>query len=183
MKESATVRAPSYFVLRPREGLRFHDAPRCGRKDIRVPIEFLDRSLSRNGTPMPDNMMHRAPHPTIHIIRRADLELMSEQALARNSRLMFELYGQNLSAPSCQGRTMTTKYDVANKGNLDHRIPGPTWPDFNIYTILINSTSNIVIKIFLIRYKKFSLLQVVWTPNNVYSLIIRYDNVYQLVIS
>jgi len=64
-----------------------------------VPLDWLGfRSLSCK--PLPDNWMHRAPHPTVHLIRRRDLWRVREadggyetvaEVQVRNSRRIQEL--------------------------------------------------------------------------------------------
>ena len=53
--------------------VRFED----GGKEQYVPIDWLtldeDGSPLPKGEPLPDNAMHRAPYPTMHLIRNADL--------------------------------------------------------------------------------------------------------------
>ena len=59
--------------------VRFHESVE-GRPDEQfVPIGWFDHTLS--GLPLPDNAMHRAPYPTIHLIRNKDLATPVELVL------------------------------------------------------------------------------------------------------
>eukprot|EP00930_Biecheleria_cincta_P087539 TRINITY_DN76762_c0_g1_i1.p1 TRINITY_DN76762_c0_g1~~TRINITY_DN76762_c0_g1_i1.p1 ORF type:complete len:408 (-),score=21.56 TRINITY_DN76762_c0_g1_i1:121-1221(-) len=71
----------SMFGLR-KVRVRFHDDMR----EQYVPIEWLAYSVSRVGPPLPDNAMHRAPHPTVHIIRNADLGTLCMREVSRVKR-------------------------------------------------------------------------------------------------
>lgn len=68
-----------------------------------VPIAWL----SNVGSPIPDNAMHQAPHPTIHLIRRADLEShyasedgrsIVDEMMKRNAKLLSELGWEGMRA-------------------------------------------------------------------------------------
>mgnify|MGYP000526251817 CR=1 FL=1 len=45
---------------------------------------YSDSSL---GPPLPDNAMHRAPHPTIHLIRNQDLGILTAREVSRVKRI------------------------------------------------------------------------------------------------
>ena len=64
-------------------------------KDQYVPIDWLvsdaDGNALARGEPLPDNGMHRAPHPTIHLIRNADLASLSARDVSRVKRKNAQL--------------------------------------------------------------------------------------------
>ena len=45
-----------------------------------------DNAVATLGTPLPDNLMHRAPFPTIHLIRDMDLASLSMRSVSRVKR-------------------------------------------------------------------------------------------------
>jgi len=67
----------------------------CDDKDQCVPIDWLvsdaDGKTLPRGEPLPDNEMHRAPHPTIHLIRNADLASLSARDVSRVKRKNAQL--------------------------------------------------------------------------------------------
>eukprot|EP00928_Gymnodinium_smaydae_P072730 TRINITY_DN56032_c0_g1_i1.p1 TRINITY_DN56032_c0_g1~~TRINITY_DN56032_c0_g1_i1.p1 ORF type:complete len:388 (-),score=44.14 TRINITY_DN56032_c0_g1_i1:132-1247(-) len=71
--------------------VRFDD----GLGELYVPIEWLSCSVDSAGPVLPDNAMHRAPHPTVHLIRCSDLESLSigqvERVKRRNAKRMMKL--------------------------------------------------------------------------------------------
>lgn len=68
-------------------------------KEQYVPIDWLvsdgDGNPLAKGGPLPDNAMHRAPYPTIHLIRNADLASLCARNVSRvkrkNAQLMERL--------------------------------------------------------------------------------------------
>ena len=68
-------------------------------KEQYVPIDWLvsdgDGNPLAKGEPLPDNAMHRAPHPTIHLIRNEDLSSLCARNVSRvkrkNAQLMERL--------------------------------------------------------------------------------------------
>ena len=61
-----------------------------------VPVEWLDEGTA-GGALLLDNVLHRAPHPTTHLIRREDLESVKRcygdvaSLLERNSQYIREV--------------------------------------------------------------------------------------------
>jgi hypothetical protein len=76
--------------------VRFHENLEDRDTEQFVPIDWFDHSHS--GDPLPDNSMHRAPHPTIHLIRNADLAELTlsdvSRVKRRNAQQMSKLGGQ-----------------------------------------------------------------------------------------
>ena len=68
--------------------VRFHESLEGRTPEQFVPIDWFDHSHS--GAPLPDNRMHQAPHPTIHLIRNADLATMTLCDVYRVKRLNAE---------------------------------------------------------------------------------------------
>jgi len=73
--------------------VRFHESLEGRSPEEFVPIDWFDHSHS--GAPLPDNGMHQAPHPTIHLIRNADLATLTlcdvSQVKRRNAQRMLKL--------------------------------------------------------------------------------------------
>ena len=59
-------------------------------KEQYVPIDWLTSDEDGNpmpkGEPLPDNVMHRAPYPTMHLIRNADLAALCARDVSRVKR-------------------------------------------------------------------------------------------------
>jgi len=51
-----------------------------------VPIDWFAKSVNGLGAPLPDNAMHRAPHPTVHLIRNKDLAALCMRDVSRVKR-------------------------------------------------------------------------------------------------
>lgn len=62
--------------------VRFHESM----EEQFVPIDWFAQSVSSVGPPLPDNAMHRAPHPTIHLIRNDDLGTLCMRDVSRVKR-------------------------------------------------------------------------------------------------
>mmetsp|Transcript_28152 Transcript_28152/g.81389 ORF Transcript_28152/g.81389 Transcript_28152/m.81389 type:complete len:292 (+) Transcript_28152:93-968(+) len=64
-------------------------------KEQFVPTDWLisdeDGNPLPKGEPLPDNAMHRAPHPTIHLIRNADLASLCARDVSRVKRKNAQL--------------------------------------------------------------------------------------------
>lgn len=73
--------------------VRFHESSEERTQEQFVPIDWFEHSHS--GAPLPDNGMHQAPHPTIHLIRNADLATMTLSDVSavkrRNAQRMLRL--------------------------------------------------------------------------------------------
>ena len=52
-----------------------------------VPVDWLTTDDEMRGLPLPDNAMHRAPYPTIHLIRDKDLGSLSARDVSRVKRM------------------------------------------------------------------------------------------------
>jgi hypothetical protein len=76
--------------------VRFHESLEDRDSEQFVPIDWFDHA--RSGAPLPDNGMHRAPHPTIHLIRNADLAELTlsdvSRVTRRNAQQMSKLGAQ-----------------------------------------------------------------------------------------
>ncbi len=77
--------------------VRFHDACNARRQEQYVPTNWISihpknmgevdaTDPSQRGPALPDNAMHQAPHPTIHIINNADLARLSIRDISRVKR-------------------------------------------------------------------------------------------------
>jgi len=77
--------------------VRFHDACNARRQEQYVPTDWISihpknigevdtSDPSKRGPALPDNAMHQAPHPTIHIINNADLARLSIRDSSRVKR-------------------------------------------------------------------------------------------------
>jgi hypothetical protein len=64
--------------------VKFHDMVEGRRQHQFVPIDWIDHSC--NGAPLPDNAMHQAPYPTIHLIANKDLLTFSICDISRVKR-------------------------------------------------------------------------------------------------
>merc|ERR1739845_38263 len=62
--------------------VRFHDSMR----EEYVPIDWFVPSVNGVGAPLPDNAMHRSPHPTVHLIRNDDLITFCARDVSRVKR-------------------------------------------------------------------------------------------------
>ena len=73
--------------------VRFHESLEGRDSEQFVPIDWFDHSHS--GAPLPDNRMHQAPHPTIHLIRNVDLAELTlcdvSRVKRRNAQKMLKL--------------------------------------------------------------------------------------------
>lgn len=78
--------------------VRFHESLEGRTQEQFVPIDWFDHSHS--GAPLPDNGMHQAPHPTIHLIRNADWATLTlcdvSQVKRRNAQRMSKLGWEGL---------------------------------------------------------------------------------------
>ena len=78
--------------------VRFHHSLEAYRQEQFVPIDWIDSSCS--GAPLPDNIMYRAPYPTIHVIVNKDLASLSIRDVSRvkrlNSKRMMKLGWQGV---------------------------------------------------------------------------------------
>ena len=85
--------------------VRFHESLEGRSPEQFVDIDWLDHSHS--GAPLPDNGMHQAPHPTIHLIRNADLAALTlpdvSRVKRRNAQRMLKLGWEGLMK-SCADR-------------------------------------------------------------------------------
>lgn len=68
--------------------VRFHDTCNDRRQEQYVPTDWIliPDDCSQRGPALPDNAMHQAPHPTIHIINNADLASLSIRDISRVKR-------------------------------------------------------------------------------------------------
>lgn len=66
--------------------VRFRDSVEDVRQEQFVPIDWIDHSATGVGPPLPDNAMHRAPHPTVHLIRNKDLSTLCMRDVSRVKR-------------------------------------------------------------------------------------------------
>jgi hypothetical protein len=64
--------------------VRFHEVLEGRRPEQFVPIEWID--LASYGPPLPDNIMHQTPYPTIHIIANRDLASLRIRDISRVKR-------------------------------------------------------------------------------------------------
>ena len=94
--------------------VEFHnDDDKCTSRTQYVPTDWcvpmngqnddgLDDSVTMLGPPLPDNVMHRAPYPTIHLIRNADLAKLPARNVSRvkrmNAQRMMKLGWQGVSS-------------------------------------------------------------------------------------
>jgi len=73
--------------------IRFRDTIEGRRQDQFVTIDWIDHTDS--GPPLPNNIMHRAPYPTIHLISNKDLASFSIRTISRvkrnNAQRMMDL--------------------------------------------------------------------------------------------
>lgn len=65
--------------------IRFHEELEGRRSEQYVPIDWILVS-EKLGLPLPDNCMHRAPYPTIHLISNLDLASLSMRDISRVKR-------------------------------------------------------------------------------------------------
>ena len=56
------------------------------RQEQYVPIDWLELTEYEEGEPLPDNMMHQAPYPTIHLINNMDLVKIPIREISRVKR-------------------------------------------------------------------------------------------------
>lgn len=64
--------------------VRFHQVLEGRRQEQYIPIEWIEHASS--GAPLPDNAMHQAPFPSIHIIANRDLASLSIRKISRVKR-------------------------------------------------------------------------------------------------
>ena len=80
--------------------VRFHDILEERRPEQYVPIDWFDHSVGSVRPPLPDNAMHRAPHPTIHLIRNSDMASLCLRTVSRvkrkNRQLVMKLGWQGV---------------------------------------------------------------------------------------
>lgn len=83
--------------------VRFHESLDGRTPEQFVPIDWLVHS--HRGAPLPDNGMHQAPHPTIHLIRSADLASLTLCDVSRvkrqNAQRMLKLGWEGVSMKRC----------------------------------------------------------------------------------
>jgi len=69
-------------------------------KEQHVPIDWLTCTSDEDGNPMPkgeplpDNVMHRAPYPTMHLIRNVDLAALCARDVSRVKRKNAQLFSR-----------------------------------------------------------------------------------------
>ena len=108
-----------------RAKVRFHDAYNDRRQEQYVPTDWISipqtnmsevdaPDPSQRGPALPDNAMHQAPHPTIHIIKNADLASLSIRDISRvkrkNANRMVKLGWDGMNKLNLV--STHTKYDV-----------------------------------------------------------------------
>jgi hypothetical protein len=64
--------------------IRFHEVLEGRRQEQFVPIAWIDHAS--NGPPLPDNIMHQTPYPTIHLIANRDLASLCIRDISRVKR-------------------------------------------------------------------------------------------------
>lgn len=95
------------------EGGPDNDDRRRRRREQYVPTDWIDvPEGEEEGEPLPDNAMHRAPYPTVHVIANADLASLRARDVSRvkriNARRMAELGWEGLERPTTTGGGGTT---------------------------------------------------------------------------
>ncbi|CAJ1951766.1 unnamed protein product [Cylindrotheca closterium] len=85
-KASATIIETENKVFgKQKVKIRFHEEIEGRRSEQYVPIDWILPN-GELGPPLPDNAMHRAPYPTIHLISNQDLASLSIRDISRVKR-------------------------------------------------------------------------------------------------
>jgi len=105
--------------------IRFHNSlgEHC-RQEQYVPVDWFDHSDGSSRAPLPDNAMHRAPYPVVHLIRNFDLASLDLRTVSRvkrrNAQRAMKLGWQGMSLgkheSSCPRQQVTRHRGVLTSG-------------------------------------------------------------------